>query len=752
LFTAAAGAVWVLLFCGLFFASNLPNVGLERMAVLLQLPEILAANFGGSPDSGWHTLPQRFDLMATAAFILAGAWGLGRLTLLALRVESRPLSAEDTAYAGGVGLSLWSLLTLALGLAGPLSQPLFAGLLLAFLLGGVWSCRAALPGKSLVAPDARHGSSASDFTPRSLQWGTLAVCAPFVLAMLLGAMLPSTDFDVKEYHLQGPKEHYLAGRILFLPHNVYTSFPFLTETLSLSAMVVRGEWFRGALAGKTVLMAFAPLTALAVFALTRRLFGAAAGWFAATVFLTTPWIYRISIIAYTEGALCCYLALATLAFVGWTERRTTGRVLLMGLFAGSAAAAKYPGVVSVVIPLGVAALISEFLRRSTTDPGEPERGRGLQLARTAAVYSAGVLAAFGPWLLKNLIETGNPVYPLLWSLFGGESFDAATNARWEAAHGPPGFLLREPAKILPDLFVHLRDVAIASDWQSPLLFALAPLALLFPGRRREAACLWGCVGWLFFTWLWMTHRIDRFWLPMIPLLASLAGAGMVVLWKAFARWREEAATPAPLAVAALVAATMAVCIAFNLGIVTSAIGGFNGYLLDQRVARDMATGESVKLLEAAGVGAGDRVLFVGEAAVLDARFDHVYNTVFDDSLFERWFGEEGEVASARRGLRSPEEIRRTLEQHGVTHVLVNWSEVIRYRLPGSYGFTDFVHPSQFEQLIEAGVLERTRFVLTSRWEDLSESRRQEVMRWAPELLAGGGKAVRSIEIYRVMSE
>ena len=44
--------------------------------------------------------------------------------------------------------------------------------------------------------------------------------------MALGAMLPTIDFDAIEYHLQGPKEYFQAGRIAFLPHNVYTSMPF----------------------------------------------------------------------------------------------------------------------------------------------------------------------------------------------------------------------------------------------------------------------------------------------------------------------------------------------------------------------------------------------------------------------------------------------------------------------------------------------------------------------------------------------
>ncbi len=34
--------------------------------------------------------------------------------------------------------------------------------------------------------------------------------------MILASMLPSIDFDVLEYHLQGPKEYYQAGRISLL--------------------------------------------------------------------------------------------------------------------------------------------------------------------------------------------------------------------------------------------------------------------------------------------------------------------------------------------------------------------------------------------------------------------------------------------------------------------------------------------------------------------------------------------------------
>ena len=82
--------------------------------------------------------------------------------------------------------------------------------------------------------------------------------------MILGSMLPSIDFDVLEYHLQGPKEYYQAGRIAFLPHNVYTSMPFGVEMLHLAAMEVMGDWWWGGLAGQLLVALFAPAAAVLI--------------------------------------------------------------------------------------------------------------------------------------------------------------------------------------------------------------------------------------------------------------------------------------------------------------------------------------------------------------------------------------------------------------------------------------------------------------------------------------------------------
>ncbi|MGD9857569.1 MAG: hypothetical protein AB7U20_21715, partial [Planctomycetaceae bacterium] len=276
-------------------------------------------------------------------------------------------------------------------------------------------------------------------------------------------------------------------------------------------------------------------------------------------------------------------------------------------------------------------------------------------------------------------------------------------------------LLREPSRIPGDLKAHAIDVVAKSDWQSPLVFALAPLAFLRRGRRGIVLGLWAYVLWLFFTWWGLTHRIDRFWLPLLPVGSLLAGAGLGWLLGAASRGISSLSTreadsghsqpvTQPL-VAAGAGAVVIAAVLFNLGFVTSALCGYNAYLIDLETARQQAATPSMRLLNELPLPEGARVLFVGEAQVFDARFDHVYNTVFDESIFQVWTSAAIlDVPDAEQPLRPIAEIRAAFAVHGITHVFVNWNEIARYRAPGSYGFTDFVTPARFQDLIKGSLL------------------------------------------------
>ncbi|WP_437190765.1 ArnT family glycosyltransferase [Planctomicrobium sp. SH527] len=755
--------LWLAVYWFLFFTSRLPNSSnsqgsLYRSDVVFMLPEIYASLAGdpASTTSGLQYLPQRFWPAVLAAFIVGSSFSLGNLILRGLKLTTGIDKLSQIAIAGGIGLSATSLLTLTLGVAGLLSRPLFVAI---FLLINIAECWFEYQHRKQKKPvPAEHA-----FRPHPMMWVCLIVAVPFLWCMLLGSLLPPTDFDVKEYHLGGPKEYFLTGSVHFLPHNVYTSFPFLTEMLLLVGMVLYGGWEQGALVGQAVLMAFAPTTALGVYAVARRLSGEAAGWLAALIYLTIPWTYRISIIAYTEGALCGYVVLTLLAFFIWRDHRQSADsaiksdawsrwgCLVIGLLAGSAVSTKYPGMILVAIPFGLAILLTEL------GSFKPSTERIRSTVTMCLLYTLGVLITFGPWMLKNLVETGNPVYPLLYSLFGGADWNAELQAKWKDAH---------PSLLFKPGWGDVRGVLYENDWQSPLLFGLAPLALVFQ-RKRGIVETAGFAFLLFAMWYLFTHRIDRFWVPMNSVMAVLAGCGLVgtLGLKHFAstrtpvesqkkKQRKQTAVPqtdpAGLLKNVVVVSLVAGAIVYNFAFITTAKCGFNGYLMDYKAAREQTLTRSIAVVEAMNLPPDAKVLFVGEAEIFDARFPYAYCTVFDKNLLEEWTSRP----DGNKGwtLLSQDEILTKLREEKITHVFVNWNEILRYRT--TYRFTDFVSPDRMQQFVDAGIL--SPIVLPDQevlrpWESVDASWQQEIDRWGPELKLNYGNipAMLQFQAYRV---
>jgi hypothetical protein len=468
--------------------------------------------------------------------------------------------------------------------------------------------------------------------------------------------------------------------------------------------------------------------------------------------------------------LTCYLLLALLGVLYARDELQRydcvprGPILLCGLLAGSGMACKYPGLLSVVIPLGVAIVWLACRTRPAIDGTALSPFR--RMLSTAVFFSVGVLLTFGPWAARNFSETGNPVYPLAYSLFGGRDWNAELNEKFKAGHRPPVELLTDPAQIMPDFISHLADVAAKSDWQSPLLFAFAPLALLVlfqrpngPGGPAGIAPLTCGLGayfaWLFLTWWSCTHRIDRFWLPLIPVVALLAGLGLESVYNLCeAVGRRLAGNLGAWICRCAVVAPVVIAVAFNMAFNTTWVAGYNQYLLDENVARQAVMTRSMALLNQR-LPAGSRVLLVGDAEVFDARFEQRYNTVFDQSLFQAWCATDPmSLHDASIPLKPADEIRAKFREEGITHVFVNWLELVRYR--ATYTYTDFVAPARFHALVDQGVLASMRLDPSERLvplDGLDPTWQEELHRWAPELqlVYGGEPAMVAYELFEVTS-
>ncbi len=283
-------------------------------------------------------------------------------------------------------------------------------------------------------------------------------------------------------------------------------------------------------------------------------------------------------------------------------------------------------------------------------------------------------AACGPWFAKNWWLTGDPVYPLAYKFFDGRTRNAELDAQWNRAHGPPGF---RPAQF----FASAANFAWRSPWLSPLVLPLAILGVVGSCYRRIGIGLAVYALFVLAIWWLLTHRIDRFWIPIFPVLAFLAG--LAVSPGAIIAWR----LPLKLVLAG--------GLVVNLILIVAGSGGDIAYFVSlDHLEHDGFRVRAGHQYLNEHLSDDDLVLLVGDAEVFDLRIPFLYNTVFDLDRFE-----------ALMAGRTADEQRRALAVLGVTHVAVAWNEIARYRSPGNYGFTDYIYPPLFDELVQAQVLD-----------------------------------------------
>jgi hypothetical protein len=657
----------------LFFRASSDRA--EALLVAFVPDQVLLAWIGG--DLSRVGIMDRAFVLFFAGLHLLLALICGNQTLALLIGQGRLTRIEWGVFSIAVGLSELSLLTLLVGLAGGLQYwLLFWGVFLALAavktVVNRWLVHHGSK-KPQLAPSSNHDAHHQAEEDRQSLWVPILLGVPFLLLIVLGGMMPPWEFDVREYHLQVPKEWYQAGSVHFLPHNVYGNMPLGAEMHAVLGMVLTAgwaDWWWGALVGKTVMACFAPLTALGLFAAVRRHVSAAAGGAAAVIYVSVPWVAHVSMTGLNEAAVGCYALLAVAAMLLWQDGEgrsssgsRTGYLLLAGLLAGAAAACKYPALLFVVVPLAVwSGLVVRGMLRNV---------QWHVRLKAVGVFLLAALLVSGPWYAKNLAFTGNPFYPLV---FGGATRTPELLARWNRAHQVPPDDQGRRYGLAPAVD-SVALLAWRSPWVSPVVLPLAAMAWLGKRHRRHVIQLSLLSLWVLSIWWLATHRIDRFVVPLLPWAAWLAGIGFV--WSSWRPWRRVATT-------VLIAG-----VAFNFLYLISS-GHYDRRLLvslaELRRDQPAEPGDPsrVSLVHRylnTAVPEGKRVLLVGDAQPFDLEVPAVYHTCFDPCIFELWMRD-----------RSGPQRLSILQQQQISHVYFDWGEIARYRSPGNYGFSDWVTP------------------------------------------------------------
>jgi hypothetical protein len=667
------------------------RLGAGRVAVLMAGGILLLAG-GLCPAALWVVLR---DGPPAVCILLAGL-GLGRM-LLPLAGLGRLCPAWRLIGGLAAGGGALSLLVLALGWFGWLAASRWNWAWVGPLaIAGAWEAVAAAraggnqPGPSPVSPGSQLGEGA---------WWLASM--PFAgLALLAATMPPGTlwpsegnGYDVLEYHLGAPREYFEIGtgvdptarvpgyaadrRVGFLPHNVYSAFPFSVEMLYLLAMVLRGDAVRAAFAAQLVNFLLGGMTVAAAWLAGRRL-GAGCGRLAALLVASCPMITHLSGLAYVENGMMMFAAVGLAAALE-ADRSEPGRARrwlgLAGVMSGLACGCKYIALPQVLLPLGLASAAIGRRRR-------------VGVVGSIGAFGLGAALTLSPWLIKNAVATGNPVFPLAHAVFGGgeDSWSADGAARWAEGHRPAP----EDRSAVGRLRKLWAEVAFSGLF-GPVVGLAAASGLLAAFRLAPPQAAWVCwvmVASALATWAGFTHLVGRFAVVIIVPCAIIAAATAKRLWRG--RAAHAVVTASVLVNGWLVSRLF----------IDSAVFEICRLRVDDGLAwftrGEWPTHGHVPRLNALA-RPGGRVLMVADARrfYLDAGVD--YCVVFNRNPF-------AEAAAAL----GPAELLHWLRDKGYGHVFVNWSEMRRLR--GSrYGFWAGVDEALFQRLAAAGLRQVEEF-------------------------------------------
>src|SRR5262245_15019985 len=451
-------------------------------------------------------------LVALAACAAAGAVCLRLLAAAPPEPGERLLSAT----AAGLGIAGVAGLILAeLGALRPL--PILAVAAIALAAGG---------------RDVVRMLAAADLRAVRRAWPVVLVCALVLAAELPAVLAPPVGGDQTKYQLAYPRLYAAHGGLVDTPWSFWGHVQFLPNFVFALGYAAGGDVLARLLNG-----AFGVLATLAFARLVGGRLAAGAGVAGALLFFTLPVTWSLMTRAGSDLALLLYSCLAVDTFLAWRADGRGADLRRTALLAGFAGGSKLMGpLLPALVGLAVVGVVARRL---------PVR----RAVGTAVAFGILVAVAGGPWYVRNLVETGNPVYPFGYAIFGGRDWSAAASdylgdyyqqyrvtnaARREGAPYVGLDVLRFPW----DLTMHPESFESGARQSldiGPFALAFAPAILLVRRRRREVLATAGfglAYAGIVAAGAW-AH--PRYVLPGVVLLlaASVPAAATVVRRRAF---------------------------------------------------------------------------------------------------------------------------------------------------------------------------------------------------------------------------
>lgn len=360
---------------------------------------------------------------------------------------------------------------------------------------------------------------------------SIHICMLFILAGLLVclsilAWVPPISRDALIHHLQIPKLYLHHGGFYEIPDLIFSYYPMNLDLLYMGALYLGND-----ILPKYIHMAFGLATAFLLYGYLKCRLPLTYAYLGPLFFLSIPIIIKLSITVYVDLGLVFFTTAALLLLFEWLNKGYRAKhLILAGICCGLAVGTKYNGLVIVfLLSLFIPVLYIRNTNKTVT---------GRAAVRASILFVLCALLAASPWLIRNSIWTGNPIYPLYDSVFN-PSNNSATNTTnsIQGVFSVRHVLYGEDIWQLLLLPVRIFFQGVDNDPRyfdgrlNPFLLILPLFAFLYQAkqekqiRMEKTTLLIFCILYFLFAFNTSALRI-RYLTPMIPFLVILAMYGL----------------------------------------------------------------------------------------------------------------------------------------------------------------------------------------------------------------------------------
>jgi len=355
-----------------------------------------------------------------------------------------------------------------------------------------------------------------------------AILGVVIFLMLLSELIlnltPPTARDALIHHLAIPKLWLKNGGFYEIQWADFSYFPMNIDLLYLIPLYLHQDFI-----ANIIHMGFGVGTAFIIYHYLKTGFDRISGLLGVLIFLSTPIVFRSSTQAYVDLGLVFFSTASVFAFIryrngGFQEFRW---LFIASLSMGLALGTKYNALV-----------IWFFLTLSIVFISSRDTKKQWPSIRAGAIFFLISLLVFSPWLIKNFILTGNPLYPLFTGgiapMIAGENRTGFFQMR-ELLYGENFW---ETLIIPLRMFFQGQDNSTRyfDGVLNPVLIILSPFAFARRSFFRDKLFFLSFIIFFVLTVFFLEGKafgmdqIVRYMLPVIPFLSILTVMGMINIW------------------------------------------------------------------------------------------------------------------------------------------------------------------------------------------------------------------------------